>query len=325
MPSSHSASDFVKLEDSEYTVASDKDTPWSDSELVLLLEGLENFDDNWEQIANHVGTRTKEECVMKFLQLEIEDKYVEDMPELRGVHGRDPVSHAENPVLSVVAFLAQMAEPAVAAAAAGRSVDEIRKELKKQLGKGDEKAQQEKGKEKEGDDATKKEDSMDVDAAREQGQGSAEGTETQSKASLPNVALAASAARAGALASHEEREMTRLVSAAVNVTLQKFEVKLQQFNEMEEIIEAERREIEQARQQLFLDRMAMKKRVKEVQDSLQTITLKGPGEETNALIADAAAAGVGNRYNFQPAGGDFRAGAQPWSAEAGADLKTFDL
>lgn len=91
MPSSHSASDFVKLEDSEYTVASDKDTPWSDSELVLLLEGLENFDDNWEQIANHVGTRTKEECVMKFLQLEIEDKYVEDMPELRGIHGRDPV------------------------------------------------------------------------------------------------------------------------------------------------------------------------------------------------------------------------------------------
>ena len=319
MPSSHSASDFVKLEDSEYTVASDKDTPWSDSELVLLLEGLENFDDNWEQIANHVGTRTKEECVMKFLQLEIEDKYVEDMPELRGIHGRDPVSHAENPVLSVVAFLAQMAEPAVAAAAAGRSVDEIRKELKRQIGKGDDK-----GKEKEGD-STKKEDSMDVDAAREQGQGSTEATETQSKASLPNVALAASAARAGALASHEEREMTRLVSAAVNVTLQKFEVKLQQFNEMEEIIQAERRELEQARQQLFLDRMAMKKRVKEVQDSLQTITLKGPGEETNALIADAAAAGVGQRYNFQPAGGDFRAGAQPWSAEAGADLKTFDL
>lgn len=319
MPSSHSASDFVKLEDSEYTVASDKDTPWSDSELVLLLEGLENFDDNWEQIANHVGTRTKEECVMKFLQLEIEDKYVEDMPELRGIHGRDPVSHAENPVLSVVAFLAQMAEPAVAAAAAGRSVDEIRKELKKQIGKGDDK-----GKEKEGD-STKKEDSMDVDAAREQGQGSTEARETQSKASLPNVALAASAARAGALASHEEREMTRLVSATVNVTLQKFEVKLQQFNEMEEIIEAERRELEQARQQLFLDRMAMKKRVKEVQDSLQTITLKGPGEETNALIADAAAAGVGQRYNFQPAGGDFRAGAQPWSTEAGADLKTFDL
>lgn len=318
MPSSHSASDFVKLEDNEYSIAQDKEAPWSDSELVLLLEGLENFDDNWEQIANHVGSRTKEECVMKFLQLEIEDKYVEDMPDLRNLHGRDPISHAENPVLSVVAFLAQMAEPSVAAAAAGRSVEEIRKELKKQLGKGsgEEKAQ-DKGKEREGE-TTKTEDSMEVDTSRAE-------TETASKASLPNVALAASAARAGALASHEEREMTRLVSAAVNVTLQKFEIKLQQFNEMEEIIEAERRELEQARQQLFLDRMAMKKRVKDVQDSLQSITLKGPSDDANAMIADAAAAGMGNRYNFQPVGGDFRTGVQPWSAEAGADFKAFDL
>ncbi|UCK59009.1 hypothetical protein AFCA_001838 [Aspergillus flavus] len=322
MPSSHSASDFVKLEDNAYSVVPDKDAPWSDSELVLLLEGLENFDENWEQIANHVGTRTKEECVMKFLQLEIEDKYVEDLPDMRTAGGREPISQSENPVLSVVAFLAQMAEPAVAAAAAGRSVDEIRKELRKQLEKGSDKSQ-EKGKEKEGS-GVKTEDSMDVDAS------TAEVVETsssdkQSKASLPTVALATSAARAGALASHEEREMTRLVSAAVNVTLQKFEIKLQQFNEMEEIIEAERRELELARQQLFLDRMAFKKRVKEVQDTLQAVSLKGPGEDANNMLGEAATAGIGNRFNFQPAGSDTRAGVQPLSAEAGADYKTLDL
>ncbi|KAH8423657.1 putative RSC complex subunit (RSC8) [Aspergillus melleus] len=325
MPNSHSASDFVKLEDSGYSIVPDKDAPWSDAELVLLLEGLENFDDNWEQIASHVGTRTREECVMKFLQLEIEDKYIEDVPDMRAGPGREPISQAENPVLSVVAFLAQMAEPAVAAAAAGRSVEEIRKELRKQLekGSGDDKSQ-EKGKEKEGSDV-KTEDSMDVgeDAPAEIVESAA--AEGQTKSSLPTVALAASAARAGALASHEEREMTRLVSAAVNVTLQKFEVKLQQFNEMEEIIEAERRELELARQQLFLDRMAFKKRVKEVQDTLQAVTLKGPGEEANNMIADAATTGIGNRFNFQPGPGEARADAQPLSAEAGADYKTLDL
>ncbi|KAF9895021.1 hypothetical protein FE257_004648 [Aspergillus nanangensis] len=326
MPSSHNASDFVKLEDSGYSIAADKDTPWTDSELVLLLEGLENFDDNWEQIANHVGTRTKEECVMKFLQLEIEDKYIEEVPDMRAGPGRDPISQAENPVLSVVAFLAQMAEPAVAAAAAGRSVEEIRKELRKQLDKvpATEKSQ-EKGKEKEG--AVKTEDSMDVDTSRDDASGELVemgSVEKQSKSSVPTIALAASAARAGALASHEEREMTRLVSAAVNVTLQKFEIKLQQFNEMEEIIEAERRELELARQQLFLDRMAFKKRVKEVQDTLQTVSLKGPGEETSNMISDAATTGIGNRYNFQPTG-DARANVQPLSAEAGADYKTLDL
>ncbi|PWY90667.1 chromatin remodeling factor subunit [Aspergillus heteromorphus CBS 117.55] len=321
MPSNHNASDFVKLEESPYNITADKDAPWSDSELVLLLEGLENFDDNWEQIAEHVGTRTKEECVMKFLQLEIEDKYLDEMPEMRASGGRDPISQAENPVLSVVAFLAQMAEPAVAAAAAGRSVGEIRKELRKQLEKGSDKAQ-EKGKEREGT-AVKAEDSMEMDEASEQAVSVAD-PEKQGKASLPTVALAASAARAGALASHEEREMTRLVSAAVNVTLQKFEIKLQQFNEMEEIIEAERRELELARQQLFLDRMAFKKRVKEVQDTLQSVSLRGPGEETNGLLADAATTGLGNRYNFQPAGGDARE-MQPLSADAGADYKALDL
>lgn len=319
LPSTHNASDFVKLEDTSYSRVPDRDAPWSDSELVLLLEGLENFDDNWEQIASHVGTRTREECVMKFLQLEIEDQYVEEGPEVRAGPGREPISHVENPVLSVVAFLAQMAEPSVAAAAAGRSVDEIRKELKKQLDKAPtaEKSQ-DKGKEKEGA-AVKSEDSMDVDTAREEQ--STEISEKQPKASLSTVALGAAAARAGALASHEEREMTRLVSAAVNVSLQKFEIKLQQFNEMEEIIEAERRELELARQQLFLDRLAFKKRVKEVQDTLQNVSLNGAN---GGPAADAATAGINNRYNFQP-GGNAAGAPQPLSATGSTDFKTLDL
>ncbi|KAL2788369.1 hypothetical protein BJX66DRAFT_308956 [Aspergillus keveii] len=322
MPSSHNASDFVKLEDTSYSRAPDRDAPWSDSELVLLLEGLENFDENWEQIANHVGTRSREECVMKFLQLEIEDQYLEDGPEVRAGPGRDPISHVENPVLSVVAFLAQMAEPSVAAAAAGRSVDEIRKELKKQLEKGPSADKQDKGKEKEGA-AVKSEDSMDVDTARAEPSEVVEAgsTDKQPKASLATVALGAAAARAGALASHEEREMTRLVSAAVNVTLQKFEIKLQQFNEMEEIIEAERRELELARQQLFLDRLAFKKRVKEVQDTLQSVSLGGANGNN---IADPATAGINNRYNFQPAANAVGA-PQPLSATAGTDFKALDL
>ncbi|KAL2825280.1 hypothetical protein BDW59DRAFT_146340 [Aspergillus cavernicola] len=324
MPSTHNASDFVKLEDTSYSRAPDREAPWSDSELVLLLEGLENFDDNWEQIASHVGTRTREECVMKFLQLEIEDQYLEDSPEIRAGPSRDPVSHVENPVLSVVAFLAQMAEPSVAAAAAGRSVDEIRKELKKQLDKGPSADKsQDKGKEKEGT-AVKSEDSMDVDTVREETSTEVVDTssEKQPKASLATVALGAAAARAGALASHEEREMTRLISSAVNVTLQKFEIKLQQFNEMEEIIEAERRELELARQQLFLDRLAFKKRVKDVQDTLQNVSLRG-GNGNNDLD-DAATTGINNRYNFQH--GTNAVGApQPLSAAAGTDFKALDL
>lgn len=313
----------MKLEDKPYTQIADKDAPWSDSELVLLLEGLENFDEDWQQIANHVGTRTREECVLKFLQLEIEDQYIEDLPgngdsALRG--GRDPISQLDNPVLSVVAFLAQMAEPTVAAAAAGRSVEEIRQELKTQLNKGSDK---EKGKSKAGEEL-KTEDSMEIDSGRAADSTAVVTTSAADKhgPSLATVAMGASAARAAALASHEEREMTRLVSAAVNITLQKFEVKLAQFNEMERIIDAERKELDQARQQLFLDRMAFKKRVKEVQDAFQAVSLKAPGEDINGPLSDAARSGLGNRFHFQS---DSRNGVQPLSTEGISDYKNLDL
>lgn len=323
LPASHHASDFVKLEDKPYTQIADKDTPWSDSELVLLLEGLENFDEDWQQIANHVGTRTREECVLKFLQLEIEDQYIEDLPgygdsTLPG--GRDPISQLDNPVLSVVAFLAQMAEPAVAAAAAGRSVEEIRQELKAQLNRNSER---EKGKNKASSEL-KAEDSMEIDSGRMVDSTLVVTTSAAEKhgPSLATVAMGAAAARAGALASHEEREMTRLVSAAVNITLQKFEVKLAQFNEMERILDAERKELDQARQQLFLDRMAFKKRVKEVQDAFQAVSLKVPNEDLLGSVSDAARAGLGNRFHFQT---DPRNGFQPLSAEGVSDYKTLDL
>ncbi|KAK2758380.1 hypothetical protein FQN54_004230 [Arachnomyces sp. PD_36] len=337
LPSSHQASDFVKLEDAPQTTIPDRDAPWSDSETLLLLEGLENFDDNWQQIAEHVGTRTREECVMKFLQLEIEDKYLDESPEgglptMRALNGREPISQLENPVLSVVSFLAQMAEPAVAAAAAGRSVEELRRELQNQINKSmDGQAttgeEQDKGKRKESE-SVKPEDSMDIDSAQEPEssvivRGAA--AEQRPPPSLATIALATGASRATVLASHEEREMTRLVSSAVNTTLQKFEVKLAQFTEMEEIVEAERRDLEQARQQLFLDRMAFKKRVKEVQDQLQAASLKSPGEEADAMANEAATAGVGNAYGFQPPNADPRTGMQPLSAETGADYKTFEL
>ncbi|KLJ13829.1 transcriptional adapter 2-alpha [Blastomyces silverae] len=345
LPSSHHASDFVKLEDSPYTTIPDRDAPWSNSELLLLLEGLENFDDNWRQIARHVGTRTSEECVMKFLQLEIEDKYLEDTQDsslIRAMSGREPISQLDNPVLSVVSYLAEMAEPAVAAAAAGRSVEEIRRELQKQLDRGfagtapadnqdkdkdmdkDEAKDKDKGKEGE---AMKSEDSMEIDVATEPESSavvrSTVGDKQASRPSIATIGLATAAARAAAFASNEEREMTRLVAAAVNITLQKFDIKLAQFTELEKIVEAERRDLEQGRQQLFLDRIALKKRIKEVQDLLKSASLEGP-EEGAAMAVDAGTVGIGERYGFQqPAAG--QAAVPPPPSAQGGEHKTFEI
>jgi SWI/SNF related-matrix-associated actin-dependent regulator of chromatin subfamily C len=324
MPSSHRSSDFVKLEEPAYSTIPDRDAPWTDSETLLLLEGLEQFDENWTAVANHVGTRTREECVMKFLQLEIQDKYLEDEPEhgsatLQALRGRDPISQSENPVMSVVAFLAQMADPAVVAAAAGRSVEAMNKELSGELEKGMGGSASEKGKQKE---VVKSEDSMDVDGQTEAAAAASNGASNPA-ASLATVGLASAAARAGALASHEEREMTRLVGAAVNLTLQKFELKLAQFAEMEEIVQAERRDLEKGRQQLFLDRMAFKKRVKDFEDALRSASLKEP-QEAMRMMQEAVGSGTGKKFAFQAANGTAMNGIGPLSAEGG-DFKSIDI
>ncbi|MCJ1434998.1 hypothetical protein MMC27_004368 [Xylographa pallens] len=278
--------DYVKLEDPDYSTIQDRDTPWTDSELMRLLEAIELFDENWNSVSDHVGSRTREECVMKFLQLEIEDPYLEDGSEADPYvaldTGRLPYNQSVNPVMSVVSFLAGMNPPAVAAAAAGRSVAELKSALEKEretgrLGREFTSGQGE-GATKSTDEV-KNEDSMDVDNAVDpQADNPNQVTFSHGKrepsASLATVALASTAARAAVLASHEERQMTNLVAAAVNISLEKFELKLAQFSEMESILQAERQELEKARQQLFLDRLAFKKRVREVQGALRKMKIE---------------------------------------------------
>lgn len=312
-PHSMNAVDFLKLEDKEYSAVKDRDAPWTDTELLLLLEGLEQFDENWNSVADHVGTRTREECVVKFLQLEIEDKYLEG--EINGQQsygtldrGRIPFSQADNPVLSVVAFLASLNEPSVAAAAAGRSVDEMRKLVRERIENGQGGEPEKQSKEKE---AMKSEDSMEIDEA----QGSpanatdqASGAEDQEKqtSSLPAIAFAAAAARAAALASNEEREMTRLVGGVLNTMLQKLESKLQRFNELDTMLQNDRRELERGRQQLFLDRIAFRRRVAETQEAFRTASLKG-GDAVLKITQGAGSAA--ERLAFQPRAGDKGSGA----------------
>ncbi|KAI9846597.1 MAG: hypothetical protein M1837_003838 [Sclerophora amabilis] len=361
-PNSSSAADFVKLEDTSYSSVPDRDAPWTDAELLLLLEGLELFDDNWSSVADHVGTRTREECVLKFLQLEIEDKYLDNEPTVNGTSsslsilsgGRAPYSQADNPVMSVVGFLASLGDQSVAAAAAGKTVDEMRRSLRDRLEKGvggnedgtittggtadtdkDKGAEMEKGK---GKEAVKDEDdSMEVDnnatqPASEQPQRSrssaaptnGDPTSSTSPNALATISLATSAARASALASHEEREMTRLVSSAVNLTLQKFELKLQQFNEMESVLQAERRELERGRQQLFFDRLSFKKRVREVQEGLRLASLRG-GEEGARMVGEVLSENGINGGNGGPEKLGFKSvhatGNETTGANVGRDVQ----
>lgn len=89
-PSNFQSTDFLK-----FTKLNNANN-WSEQEILLLLEAIEMFGTNdmithdqhenvnqfnknvnqWEKISQHVGTKTKEQCVLKFIQLPIEDGYL---------------------------------------------------------------------------------------------------------------------------------------------------------------------------------------------------------------------------------------------------------
>ncbi|KAF5621233.1 SWI SNF complex [Fusarium sp. NRRL 52700] len=301
LPANHNSNMYVKMENPTYTSTLDRDAPWTDAEVLRLLEGLERFDDDWGEIAEHVGTRTREECVLQFLQLDIEEKYLDSeapisaptgLSLLGPQQGQLPFSQVDNPVMSVVGFLASLADPASTAAAASKSAEELKRRLRKQLdGDKAEDDSQANG------DGKAKSDSMDIDLRQETTTTTTLTTTTTTKTNaLASIPLASIGARAAGFASHEEREMTRLVSAASNVTLQKLELKLKYFDEMEAVLRAERRELERARQQLFLDRLTFRRRVREVQEGLKAAAAVG-GEQGVRLAQEAMS--EGDRLSFQ--------------------------
>jgi SWI/SNF related-matrix-associated actin-dependent regulator of chromatin subfamily C len=69
-PSGVQAGDFVKM--GERQIGGDQ---WTPQETLLLLEAIEMYEDDWAKICAHVGTRTRDECVIAFLRLPIQDEF----------------------------------------------------------------------------------------------------------------------------------------------------------------------------------------------------------------------------------------------------------
>ena len=325
-PSNMSTSDFKPLGDPTYSAVPEPEEKWTDAETLRLLEALEVKDDDWNAIADMVGTKTREQCVMKFLSLEIADTYVEadiQQPEttvtpaykflrdLDGLeNGRLPIFHADNPILSVVAFMASLAPASVteAATASDRSVKEMQKFLLEKINKTGTAPASDKGKEKEGAPAVegsdvKNEDAMEVDTAQQTTVAKETAPAEKNNHPLTNLPFALSAARSSALASHEERHITRLVSGSVNLQLQKLQMKLTHFNDFEKLLSAERRDLQRRRQQLFMDRLAFQKRVRSLEEATKKISgnlggqgLPGavsPEDAVNALAEAIRMFGIG--------------------------------
>ena len=60
---------------------------WTEQETLLLLEGLELYGDKWDDVAEHVGSRSQLACILHFLSLPIEEQFVDE-----AVAGREGVA-----------------------------------------------------------------------------------------------------------------------------------------------------------------------------------------------------------------------------------------
>ncbi|XP_057494693.1 SWI/SNF complex subunit SWI3D [Actinidia eriantha] len=67
--------DFIIMEPAE--AAGVSGGKWTDQETLLLLEALELYKENWNEIAEHVATKTKAQCILHFIQMPIEDTFMD--------------------------------------------------------------------------------------------------------------------------------------------------------------------------------------------------------------------------------------------------------
>ncbi|EPQ52105.1 SWI/SNF complex protein [Gloeophyllum trabeum ATCC 11539] len=291
-PSTMFSGDFVKLTNAATTSGNAhlSDNDWSDDEILRLLEGVEMYDDDWSLIEEHVGTRSAQQCIRKFLELPIEDPYLETEGSMGGLrYARIPFEQADNPVMSVVAFLAGVVGPGVAAEAAKTALhaltDGATKEEEKQDAKPPEAG--------EGATAGAQGDKMDQDAPSQGQEGASskpstptppsnemvtdKGEEKQPSARIPHskvvraadLALKASGKAAGALADAEDAQIRSTLANLIKLTLTKLELKMAQFEELEDILEEERKALETARQQVVEERVTLKRTLEKVRSELQ--------------------------------------------------------
>ncbi|PSC72177.1 swi snf complex [Micractinium conductrix] len=290
-PPGMSARDFVRLEAAD---AVPDGSGWTDQETLLLLEGIEKYGESWQQVAEQVGGRSAMQCVSRFLQLPTEEVLMADAepgPHTTGLvaippprSSRElsaavatieevlPFADVGNPVLAQVSFLAAMVGPKIASAAAQRALEALAEEdAAAAAAVADELAAQGGG---------------DVLMAAGEKQGNGAAADKPVSAGRMRVAaatgLAAAAVQAKLLADQEEREVQRLVVAAIENLFKKVHAKLQYLEELDDVMASERLNLEAMRGK-FLDEHA-----KAVADNVAAGLGPPPGRP-----APAAAAGAG--------------------------------
>ncbi|CAO3609330.1 unnamed protein product [Mucor hiemalis] len=210
-----------------------EDDSWDEKEEELLKEGLGMFDDNWEKIADHVGTRTHDECILHYLQLPTNDPFEDAEISKLGLLQYDLAEHKENPIMTAVAFLASAVKPQVAASAGHIDAIEIIP-VERKVTEEEEEAVKEEEK-KDAKEEEEEESKMEVDTNEEQ--------------TKP------------ARTDREESDLLDLTNELIHFKLKQYEEQYSNYEILEGVIDEQKRELEKERRQLERDQGLLKKKI----------------------------------------------------------------
>uniref|UniRef100_A0A0D9XXF2 SWIRM domain-containing protein n=1 Tax=Leersia perrieri TaxID=77586 RepID=A0A0D9XXF2_9ORYZ len=253
----HSSLDFQRVDGKKDGPDNDGNN-WTDQEILLLLEGIDKYKENWNAVAEYVGTKSKVQCVQHFLRLPVEDGLLDNIkvPEesisskvqnngvlhsnssgstsgsfpQRSEAEHFPFIHTANPVMSLVAFLASAAGPRLAASCASAALSFLTQ----------------------ADSSSKGNDVAGLYAGPNSDSSFAIHSEIVRQAAM--CGLAEAAPRCKLFADQEEREIQRLTATIINHQLKRLELKLKQFADIENMLLRESEQAERMRQGLQAQR-----------------------------------------------------------------------
>ena len=287
---------------------------WTDAEALLLLEGIEMYDDDWVAVSEHVGTRSREACIVKFLQLPIDEGYhdleaggapgaaaasTSGARPANGVNregdlgifrfGKIPFEKSDNPVLSVVTFLAGVqGMENIGVQEASKDVPEMKKEVEDVVMDGT------------GAESTSANDdpkpSTSARASATPAPASGSGANLKATLHLPqaqraaSLALSRTAQSASALLTQTNTGLASTLQKLVKVQLEKLELKMEAFEEMEELLEDERKAAEAVRVGLAGERITLRKNVERI---IETSRMQGGGQMAMQMSTQAFTQGTG--------------------------------
>ncbi len=235
------AADFIKIDTGAFATTSSQ-SDLTDEETLKLLEAVEKYSDSgvnmaannvWDAIAENVG-RSREACLLQFLRLPVTELLQNSSMNtaLPASLAAFPFSQSENPVLSVVAFLAGNVHPRVAAVASQAALSEL----------------------------SKLDTNATVNVSANANITATSSLTNQSQLDhVASVALASAAAHATNLAQAEEKRLQYWRDCLLETQLKKLQIKLDSLDELERIVEEDRKAVAEQRLQIFMERYNLRK------------------------------------------------------------------